>query len=160
MRVIIRIFLNIPTASTSTSVPASQSTSRGVTKGAKRVDTVVIPTEKATSPLQRKLMILLDTPPGQHPTRIMPVARYGLSPKTRVKAHATSGIMEYCATAPIQMSMGRLISTLKSSRVSVQPIVSIMMPKITLARPSCCTQPNVAGIRSDHNATPITNHDA
>ena len=70
-----RIFLNMPMASTSTAVPASHSTSSGVTNGAKMVETVVMPTEKATSPLHKKLMILLDTPPGQHPTKIMPTER-------------------------------------------------------------------------------------
>ena len=44
----------------------------GVISGAARVETGVIPTENATSPLQRKLMMLDDTPPGQQPTRISP----------------------------------------------------------------------------------------
>ena len=70
-----RMFWNIPHASTLISAPASHSTSRGVTKGAGRVLTVVMPTEKATSPWQRKLIMLLLTPPGHEPTRMMPIAR-------------------------------------------------------------------------------------
>lgn len=98
--------------------------------GASRVEAVVIPTEKATSPLHKKLIMLLDTPPGQQPTSIMPIA-IGVSKwKMRVSNHATSGIMVNCAHAPIKMSSGRENSILKSCVVSVSPIVSIIMPKI------------------------------
>lgn len=68
-------------ASTSICCPASNNTISGVTIGAKSVETVVMPTENATSPLHRKHMILLDTPPGQQPTRMMPAERNGFSPK-------------------------------------------------------------------------------
>ena len=39
------------------------------------VEAVVIPTEKATSPLQRNDIMLLETPPGQQPTKIIPAVR-------------------------------------------------------------------------------------
>ena len=67
-----RMDVNIPTASTSTLSPASHSVRSGVITGAASVETVVRPTENATSPLQRKVMMFEETPPGQHPTRISP----------------------------------------------------------------------------------------
>lgn len=45
--------------------------------GAMSVETVVIPTENATSPLHKKLMIFEDTPPGQQPTRTSPNVKPG-----------------------------------------------------------------------------------
>ena len=66
---------NMPNVSTSMRVSANHHTSSGVISGANSVDAVVIPTEKATSPRQRKDMILLDTPPGQQPTRMIPIDR-------------------------------------------------------------------------------------
>ena len=66
---------NIPSVSTSMRVSASHHTNKGVMKGANRVEAVVIPTENATSPRQRNDMMLLDTPPGQHPTSMMPMER-------------------------------------------------------------------------------------
>ena len=72
--VTINIDLNIPSALTSIFSPARCSIRSGVNTGARSVVAVVIPTEKATSPLQRKLMMLDDTPPGQHPTRKRPTA--------------------------------------------------------------------------------------
>ena len=71
-RVTMRMLRNMPRASTSTCSPASHNTSNGVIIGASRVEAVVIPTEKATSPRQRNDMMLLDTPPGQQPTSMMP----------------------------------------------------------------------------------------
>ena len=67
-----RMDVNMPTASTSTLSPASHSVRSGVMTGAASVETVVSPTENATSPLQRKVMMFEETPPGQHPTRISP----------------------------------------------------------------------------------------
>lgn len=53
---------------------ARKDTNSGVMTGESNVDTVVIPTENATSPPHRYDMIFEDTPPGQHPTRISPSA--------------------------------------------------------------------------------------
>lgn len=72
--VTINIDLNIPIASTSIFSPARCSIRIGVMIGASSVVIVVIPTENATSPLQRKLMMLDETPPGQHPTSKSPTA--------------------------------------------------------------------------------------
>lgn len=137
-----QIFLNIPSASTSIDCPARNSTIRGVTIGASSVDTVVIPTENATSPWHKKLMILLDTPPGQQPTRMIPADRYGLSPNNLERPNATKGITVNCAIVPNRISVGRRRRILKSSVERVHPIVSIMMPNITFGRCPCCTHAN------------------
>ena len=112
-------------------MPASQSTNSGVTMGARSVEAVVIPTEKATSPLQRNYIMLLETPPGQQTTKILPAVRKGFSPKTCESVYASNGIMVNCAHAPMKISSGRENRILKSLVVRVSPIVSMMMPKIT-----------------------------
>ena len=73
----------MPAASTSTLSPASHSVRSGVMTGDASVETVVRPTENATSPLQRKLMMFDETPPGQHPTRISPTPTSRGSPSPR-----------------------------------------------------------------------------
>ena len=120
--------LNIPMASTSTISPASQSIRNGVVRGASSVESVVMPTENATSPLQRKLMMFEETPPGQHPTRMRPTATPLGIPSRCVRPKAMSGIRANCASEPIAMSSGREASTLKSCGVSVMPIVSMITP--------------------------------
>ena len=76
-------------------VSASHKTRSGVIKGARSVLAIVMLTEYVTSPFARKLITLLETPPGQHPTRMIPTARYGSNPKTFVSVKATSGIIVY-----------------------------------------------------------------
>ena len=61
------------------------------------------------------------------------------------RAKATRGMMVYCATAPMKMSIGREKSMLKSSSETVRPIVSMMRPRMTEARWPCCTQPKSSG---------------
>ena len=63
---------------------ARYDTRSGVINGERIVDTVVIPTEKATSPPQRYDMIFEETPPGQHPTSISPSPIPSESPRTFV----------------------------------------------------------------------------
>ena len=109
---------------------ASKDTITGVIIGEIIVDTVVIPTEKATSPPQRYDMMLDDTPPGQQPTRISPRAMASGRCNIFVNANARNGIIAYCAIAPIQISNGRFLSSLKSSVVRVSPILNIIIPMI------------------------------
>ena len=82
-------------------------------------------------------MMLLDTPPGQHPTRSRPIVMallYGAKAGTRLNNHdrvkAIRGIKVYCAAAPIRISKGLEKRILKSLVVSVKPIVSMINPKI------------------------------
>ena len=48
-----RMLRSMPTTSTSTVSPASSHTSKGVRTGASKVDTAVMPTDSARSPLAR-----------------------------------------------------------------------------------------------------------
>ena len=146
---------NIPATSTSMRVSANHHTSSGVISGASRVEAVVIPTEYATSPRHRYDIMLLETPPGQHPTSIMPIERYGLRLNIMESPHAIIGISVYCANAPMRMSNGRRNSSLKSSTLSVSPIVSMIMPRIMLDT-SPFTQENVSGRRNATMAASIT----
>ena len=77
MMVTMRMFRNIPTMSTATICPAVSFMRKGVIKGASKVEAQVMPTEKATSPWHKYDIMLLDTPPGQHPTSNMPMAMGG-----------------------------------------------------------------------------------
>ncbi len=78
----------------------------GVITGARRVVMVVIPTENATSPLQRKLMMLEETPPGQHPTSKSPTATGCGRLRALATVQAMSGIKRYCAVTPMSISVG------------------------------------------------------
>lgn len=60
------------TALTSTFCPAYNKVSKGVAKGASTVDTEVMPTDKATSPLAKYVITFDEVPPGQVPTSITP----------------------------------------------------------------------------------------
>ena len=104
--VTIKIDLNIPVASTSTFSPARCSMRIGVITGASSVVIVVIPTENATSPLQRKLMMLEETPPGQHPTSKSPTATGCGRLRALATVQAMSGIKRYCAVTPMSISVG------------------------------------------------------
>ena len=84
------------------------------------MDTVVIPTENATSPPQRYDMILDDTPPGQQPTRMSPSAMPAGRCSTFVSANARNGIIRYCASAPTQISNGLCARILKILRCQCQ----------------------------------------
>ena len=120
---------NIGRALIETCVPlASNDTRSGVINGESNVETVVIPTENATSPPQRYDIMFEETPPGQQPTRISPSA----IPSGRFNAfeipNARNGMIRYCAIAPTHISNGLCASILKSCVVSVSPILNMMIP--------------------------------
>ena len=122
---------NIGSALIEICVPlARKDTRSGVINGDNIVDTVVIPTENATSPPQRYDMIFDDTPPGQQPTRMSPSAIPSGSPSTLEIPNAKNGIIRYCAIAPTHISNGLCASILKSCVVSVRPMLNIMIPII------------------------------
>ena len=107
---------------------ARYDTRSGVINGERIVDTVVIPTEKATSPPQRYDMIFEETPPGQHPTSISPSPIPSESPRTFVIPKAKKGIIRYCAIAPTHISNGLFANILKSCAVNVRPILNMIIP--------------------------------
>ena len=84
---------SMPRASTSTRVPTESHTSRGVRKGARIVEAIVMPTERARSPRARKVITLEAVPPGQQPTRTTPIASSGGRLKTLVRAKARAGMI-------------------------------------------------------------------
>ena len=67
----------------------------------------LIPTEYATSPFAKKLMMLDDTPPGQVPTNTKPSVRPGERLNSLAIPIANNGIIVYCIAAPIKISKGR-----------------------------------------------------
>ena len=98
-------------------------------------------------------MMLLLTPPGQQPTSMMPAVMKLSRPNMFARAQATSGMMVYCATAPMRMSIGRVSRMRKSSTESVQPIVSMISPRMTEARCPCCTHAKASGTKKASTAT-------
>ena len=78
----------------------------GVSSGARRVFTLVMPTDKATSPSLRYVMTLLDVPPGQVPTRITPARSPASRPKVFPSINASRGIIVNWAIQPIRISFG------------------------------------------------------
>src|SRR5688500_3715181 len=83
-------------ASTGMYCPASHNANTGVSSGAISVETVVIATDKATSPLARYETTLEAVPPGQQPTRITPAASAGGSPNAAATNQPRNGMMAYC----------------------------------------------------------------
>ena len=99
----------------------------GVRIGAKIVLILVILTDKATSPLDKYVITLLDVPPGQVPTRITPTVRAGSRLKTLHNMKAIAGIIVNCAMHPIITSLGLVNISLKSSSFNVRPIPNIII---------------------------------
>ena len=81
-----------PTASTGTMAPRMSLQRRGVMKMAPTVVTVVISTDRATSPLAMYVHRLDACPPLMEPTRTMPAVRAGLRPKTLARPRAMAGM--------------------------------------------------------------------
>ena len=73
---------------------ASNDTRSGVITGESNVETVVIPTENATSPPHRYDIIFDETPPGQQPTRISPSAIPSGRFNAFVSANARNGMIK------------------------------------------------------------------
>ena len=99
----------------------------GVSTGARIVLILVMLTDKATSPLERKVITLLDVPPGHVPTRITPTVRAGSRLNILHNIKARRGIIVNWATQPIITSFGRENISLKSSSFNVSPIPNIII---------------------------------
>ena len=113
--------------STGVSSPASNNMMIGVTMGEITVDTEVIATDSATSPLAKYATTLDVVPPGTDPSISKPIASMGLSPSSLATATAPSGMMTNCVTTPTKIGKGRRITCLKSGSVNVSPMHSMMM---------------------------------
>lgn len=85
----------IPAPSTATSAPASS------------VETLVIATDSATSPLARYAITFEEVPPGTEPSMSSPTASAGLRPRSLATATAPSGMITNCATTPMAIGTGR-----------------------------------------------------
>ena len=116
---------NIATTFTFTVVFKRKYVIAGVTTGASKVLTLVIPTESATSPFDRYVITFDDVPPGQVPTRTTPAIRAGSRLKILLNKNARIGIIRNCARQPQKMSFGRVNTSLKSSILRVSPIPNI-----------------------------------
>ena len=74
-------------------------------------------------------MTLDAVPPGQHPTRITPIASSVGNENNLQSSHARNGMIVNCAKHPVMMSLGRVKTSLKSAGFSVSPIPNITIPK-------------------------------
>lgn len=119
---------SIPTVSICVIVPANAHIRNGVRRGATMVETAVIPTDRARSPFERYVITFEAVPPGQHPTRITPIARSSGREKTFTRIQAIVGIMVNWARQPTSISSGLLRIMPKSAVVRVNPIPNIITP--------------------------------
>ena len=117
----------IPQPSTSVRVSASSSIRAGVMIGEIRVDTLVIATDRATSPFDRKVITLEEVPPGTEPSISRPTASAGFRSSTQATKIARSGMITNWATTPMMTGTGRFAIILKSGMVSVSPIANMMI---------------------------------
>ena len=67
----------------------------GVRIGESSVETLVIVTDKAKSPLDMKVMTLEEVPPGQVPTKTTPAVRAGSKLKAIASKKASEGMIRY-----------------------------------------------------------------
>ena len=104
----------------------------GVIMGDSSVETVVMVTERARSPLLINVITLEAVPPGQVPTSTTPTVRAGSRLKARESRYARKGMMAYWATAPKNTSRGRCRIRRKSFSSMVVPMPNIMIPSIML----------------------------
>lgn len=116
-------------AFTDTYEPASKEERNGVMNTAAAVLAAVMSTDNAKSALAIIVTRLEAVPPGEHPTRIRPVARGGGNWKILAKNAALNGIIVYCARKPIATHLGVFKTFLKSSSVSVSPMDIIVRHK-------------------------------
>src|SRR5699024_4918815 len=107
--------------------PASHTVSAGVTIGARSVVTEVAVTDKATLPLARYVITLEEVPPGQHPTKITPIAISLGKLNRKTRETAMIGIATNCATATTKILNGAFNTFLKSCVVSVSPIPNMII---------------------------------
>mgnify|MGYP003166974045 CR=1 FL=1 len=76
----------------------------GVRIGESSVETLVIVTDKAKSPLDMKVMTLEEVPPGQVPTKTTPAVRAGSKLKAIASKKASEGMIRYWAQTPTKTS--------------------------------------------------------
>lgn len=96
-------------------------------KGAMSVDTLVMATERATSPLAKKAMTFEDVPPGTEPSISKPTAKAGFRRSNLATSTAPSGMITNWATTPMSTGIGRRTTSLKSGMVRVRPIPNMMI---------------------------------
>jgi len=125
---IFKISIKRPLGSIGINLPARNKKITGVRSGAKNVFTLDTVTDNAVSPLDKNVITFDAVPLGQHPTRIKPAASSGESLRSNATENATPGITKYLIRMPNNTSSGLVRTNLKSSRVSVSPIPSIMIP--------------------------------
>ena len=99
----------------------------GVSITARMVEKLVKVIESATLPLAKKVITLEAVPPGHVPTKIRPMVNAGSSCSALAKSKAVSGITVYCNVRPVNINFGNFSARLKSSKLSVSPMVNMMM---------------------------------
>ena len=101
--------------------------------GDSTVETLVMVTDRATSPFDMKVITLEEVPPGQVPTRTTPVVSAGSRLKAMDRPKARNGMIKYCAQTPMRISTGRFKTSAKSLRFSVVPMPNITTPSRQLS---------------------------
>lgn len=112
----------------STHLLAKSKISRGVTIGARIVETEAMATASGTFPLARNTMTFDAVPLGQHPTKITPTATSFGKSNPIANANASNGIMIKCPATPSATSFGRRKTSLKSDADSVSPMPNMTIP--------------------------------
>ena len=87
------IDINIADADTGIHCPASNNVNIGVIIGARTVETIVIPTDNAISPLAKNVITFDDVPPGHVPTNTTPTANSAGKLNNFANINANKGII-------------------------------------------------------------------
>ncbi len=100
----------------------------GVNRMAAKVEHIVINTDRARLARLKKAITFEAVPPGQQLTRINPTARSFSKSKPFANENPRIGIMINCAPTPIPIATGVFRTSLKSLKLKVSPMPSMMTP--------------------------------
>ena len=114
---------------TSTRRPARAAVSAGVMTTASSVEPAVMVTDSATSARARNAMTFEAVPPGQQETRMRPAARGAGRSNRTPSPHPRAGINVYWSAMPGSTRRRSREMRPKSSKPSVMPMLSMMMPR-------------------------------
>ena len=104
-------------------------TLKGVIKIAPAVDSAVMVTDNAVSPLPVCVMKFETFPPGQEATMIIPNATLGGGLMIMISKKVSAGITKNCANTPINGPLGERIARLKSSRLKSSETPNMINPR-------------------------------
>nr|WP_243661982.1 hypothetical protein [Miniphocaeibacter halophilus] len=156
---IIIILINIDMKLNSIHCPPKTKVKKGVTIGAKKVEKIIIATEKVISPPPKKVITLAAVPGGIEPNKIKPKAKLLFNFKNLAIKKAPKIIKVYFAITPIVIYLGFFNIIIISLGIKVIPVPNIIIAKSKLGMDRLAILTLAIGINifGIAKAKPVTN---